>query len=200
MSQSPSPAGPGALSDADRRLVEACLTGEAGAWVAFVDRFAGLFAHVADRAARHRHTPLAAADREDLVAEIVLECLRNDAAVLRGFRGRSSLPTYLTVIARRIAVRRLVRDFEAFRLPLVGEPGEPAAADEPARIEDREQIETLLDRLEPDEARLVQLHHLEARSYGEISQLTGLPLGSIGPALSRARAKLRVMMEPRQAG
>lgn len=200
MSQSPPPAGPGALSDADRRLVEACLAGATGAWDAFVDRFAGLFAHVADRAARHRHTPLTAADREDLVAEIVLECLRNDAAVLRGFRGRASLPTYLTVIARRVAVRRMVRDFEAFRLPVVGDAGEASAADLPTRIEDREQIETLLGRLEPDEARLVQLHHLEARSYGEISRLTGLPLGSIGPALSRARAKLRGMMESPQAG
>lgn len=175
--------------------MEACLAGEAGAWDAFVDRFAGLFAHVADRSARGRQTPLPAADRDDLVAEILLECLRNDAAVLRSFAGRSSLPTYLTVIARRVAVRRLVRDFEALRLVVATEPPEPAAADLPARLEDHEQIATCLGRLEPDEARLVRLHHLEARSYGEISRLTGLPLGSIGPALSRARGKLRSLLE-----
>jgi RNA polymerase sigma-70 factor (ECF subfamily) len=193
--QSPPPFGPGALAAEDRRLVEACLTGEAGAWEAFVDRFAGLFAHVADRAARGRRTPLPATDRDDLVAEILLECLRNDAAVLRAFAGRSSLPTYLTVIARRVAVRRLVRDFEALRLVVADEPPEAVAVDLPTRLEDREQIAKALDRLEPDEARLVRLHHLEARSYGEISRLTGLPLGSIGPALSRARGKLRSLLE-----
>jgi DNA-directed RNA polymerase specialized sigma24 family protein len=37
----------------------------------------------------------------------------------------------------------------------------------------------------------VRLHHLEARSYGEISRITGMPLGSIGPALSRAREKMK---------
>jgi len=37
----------------------------------------------------------------------------------------------------------------------------------------------------------VRLHHLEARSYDEISRLTGMPLNSIGPALSRARQKMR---------
>ena len=41
------------------------------------------------------------------------------------------------------------------------------------------------------EARLIRLHHLEQRSYGEISLLTGLPVGSIGPTLSKARQKIR---------
>jgi RNA polymerase sigma-70 factor (ECF subfamily) len=195
VSQVPPPSGPGVLAAEDRRLVDACLAGEPGAWDAFVDRFAGLFAYVADRSARSRRTPLPAADRDDLVAEILLECLRNDAAALRSFAGRSSLPTYLTVIARRVAVRRLSRDFAALRLVVADEPPEAAAADLPTRLEDREQIATFLDRLEPDEARLVRLHHLEARSYGEISRLTGLPLGSIGPALSRARGKLRNLIE-----
>jgi RNA polymerase sigma factor (sigma-70 family) len=60
-----------------------------------------------------------------------------------------------------------------------------------ARAVDREHVESLLQRLDTDEAKLVRLHHLEGRSYGEISRLTGMPLGSIGPALSRAKAKMR---------
>jgi len=195
----PSPASP----DDDRSLVEACLTGSPGAWDAFVARFAGLFAHVAGRTAERRGAPLPPADREDAVAEIVLECLRNDAAALRAFAGRSSLPTYLTVIARRVTVRHLLRNLRAFRGSLAAEgAAEPAGrpGDAPARIEDREQIESLLARLGPDEATLVRLHHLESRSYGEISRLTGLPLGSIGPALSRARLKLRSLMESAPPG
>lgn len=175
--------------------MDACLAGTPGAWDAFVDRFAGLFAHVIEKSARRRRTPLGAADREDLVADVVLECLRNDAAVLRTFAGRSSLATYLAVIARRVAVRRLLRELEASRLVPAPEPADAASAALPGRIDDREQIASLLERLAPDEARLVRLHHLEARSYGEISRLTGLPLGSIGPALSRARGKLRALAE-----
>jgi RNA polymerase sigma-70 factor (ECF subfamily) len=197
VSQSQPPAGPAALAAEDRDLVAACLSGQPGAWERFIGRFGGLFAHVVDRSVRCRQTPLPAASRDDLVAEIVLECLRNDAAALRSFAGRASLPTYLAVIARRVAVRHLARDVAAFRLPVEGGPDEPVAAatDLPERIDDREHVEVFLDRLAPEEARLVRLHHLEARSYGEISRLTGLPLGSIGPALSRARAKLRSLME-----
>lgn len=195
MSSSPPPSGPGVLAAEDRRLVDACLAAEPGAWDAFVDRFAGLFAHVIERSARQRRAFLSAADREDLLADVVLECLRNDAAVLRSFAGRSSLATYLVVIARRVAVRRLARAAEAPRTAFSAELPDAAAATLPQRIDDREQIVSLIERLAPDEARLVRLHHLEARSYGEISRLTGLPLGSIGPALSRARGKLRALAE-----
>jgi RNA polymerase sigma-70 factor (ECF subfamily) len=195
--QRPPPPGQGPLDPEDRRLVEACLAGEPAAWGALIDRYGSLLAHIAGRTANRRGTPLAAADRDDAVAEIVLECLRDDALALRRFAGRSSLATYLAVIARRITVRRLVRGRQVIRSSASETPLEPVApaSDLPERIDDREQVETLLGRLDDEEARLVRLHHLEGRSYGEISRHTGLPLGSIGPALSRARAKLRTLME-----
>ena len=179
---------PAPLSAEDARLVQSCLGREPGAWDAFVDRFAGLFFWIVDRTATQRQLPLAAADRDDLVAEILLECLRDDAVVLRSFAGRSSLPTYLTVVARRVAVRGLLRTLDEAR---GGQDVEPMAADASARIAAHDHVEALLGRLDAAEAQLVRLHHLEALSYGEISRLTGMPLGSIGPALSRARAKMR---------
>lgn len=177
----------------DQRLLAACLAGDPAGWDEFVQRFGGLFVHVAERTAVQRRTPLAGPDRDDLVAEILLTCLRNDAAVLRAFAGRASLPTYLAVIARRVVARALVRRLESGRLVSPSAAVETAATlrDDVARAVDREHVESLLQRLDTDEARLVRLHHLEGRSYGEISRLTGMPLGSIGPALSRAKAKMR---------
>jgi RNA polymerase sigma-70 factor (ECF subfamily) len=180
-----------ALGAEDRLLLDACLAGRPGGWESFVGRFSGLFAHVAARAAAQRRSALTASDRDDLVAEILLECLRNDAAVLRSFAGRASLPTFLTVIARRVAVRHLCRDGTPGRR--AGPASQPTAPDDTARIVDREQVETLLGSLDGAEAQLLRLHHLEGRSYGEIGRLTGMPLGSIGPALSRAREKLRAL-------
>ena len=187
-----------AASVQDRQLVQACLASAAGAWDAFVGRFAGLLGHVVDRTSAQRHRSLSAADRDDLIAEVLVEVLKNDAAVLRAFAGRSSLSTYLTVIARRVAVRALCRELESPR------SGQQAAATQPAHepqvadrrnperdLVDREEIEVLLGRLDEADAKLVRLHHLESRSYGEISRITGLPIGSIGPALSRARQKMR---------
>jgi RNA polymerase sigma-70 factor (ECF subfamily) len=181
-----------ALSDEDRRLVAACLADEPGAWESLVDRFGRLIAHVVSRTARQRGIALGAADREDLVADVLVELLRNDAACLRSFAGRASLPTYLTVISRRVAARRMHDAVPAGdRRPHARAAAPARRPDDEARRADREHVEALLEGLEADEARLVRLHHIEQRSYGEISHLTGMPLGSIGPALSRARAKMR---------
>lgn len=175
-----------ALAPADRQLVADCVAGSHQAWAEFVDRFAGLFAFVATRVARQRGRGCDDATRDDMVGEMLLECLRNDAAVLRAFAGRSSLATYLVVIARRVAVRWLTRHPDlAPQAPVTHR----SASDD--RDTARQQVESLLAGLEQDEARLVRLHHLEQRSYGEISHLTGMPLGSIGPALTRAREKMR---------
>ncbi|MCE9632349.1 MAG: RNA polymerase sigma factor [Planctomycetia bacterium] len=189
-----------ALSAEDRRLLDACLAGDDGAWEAFVGRFAGLFAFVASRTAHQRGLSLSATDRDDIMADILLECLRSDAAVMRSFAGRASLATYLTVIARRVTVRALLRNVTRTASPSALSVDSAPGPDEAARIADREHVESLLAGLDGDEARLVRLHHLEQRSYGEISHLTGMPLGSIGPALSRAREKMRQLEQHSQAG
>jgi RNA polymerase sigma-70 factor (ECF subfamily) len=59
------------------------------------------------------------------------------------------------------------------------------------QVIDREEIETLLSRLDEPEARLVRMYHLEGKTYHEISAELGMPENSVGPALSRARAKMR---------
>jgi RNA polymerase sigma-70 factor (ECF subfamily) len=189
-------AGAGAAAGvADRELAAACGTGDEAAWTAFTDRFSRLFAHVAKRTAAQWQVDLDSSDRDDIVAETLLACLRNDAAVLRAFAGRSTLATYLAVIARRIAARMLANRVATRRLATadtVDLPADPLVTSPVSdRVADRDEVERLLMRLDEAEARLVRLHHLEGRSYGEISRLTGMPLGSIGPALSRAKAKMR---------
>jgi len=189
---------PELFPEGDRLLVQACLHGEPAAWDTFIDRFGGLLAFVVDRTAAQRQASLTRADRDDLLADVVMEILHHDAAVLRNFAGRSSLATYLCVVARRVTVRGLARNAEKHKTarPL-GTAQEPSESDDgPARIADREQVEALLGQLDETEARLVRLHHLESRSYGEISRITGLPLGSIGPALAKARQKMRPKIDP----
>jgi len=175
----------------DAALVQDCLAGKPGSWDAFVARFAGLFRHVVERTCSQRRLDLSAADVDDVVAEILVELLKGDAAVLRAFAGRASVPTYLTVIARRTAVRTVLRHAAPASRAESAERVADRTDDDSRRRDDRERIEALLGTLDAADARLVRLHHLEGRSYGEISRITGLPLGSIGPALSRARRRMR---------
>lgn len=175
----------------DRDLLRLCLAGAPGAWEAFLERFSGLLAFVAIRVAAQRGISLTMTDRDDLIAEVMVEFLRNDAAVLRGFLGRSSLPTFLTVVARRVCVRSLLREKKAPAQTTDGASLPDDREDHAAAVANQEEIGVLLQRLDSQAARLVRLHHLEGRSYGEISRLTGMPLGSIGPALSHARQQMR---------
>ena len=188
------PVGPTPLfTAADRQLLHDCLSGHSAAWDDFVGRFGGLLAFVVDRTSAQRQIALMSADRDDLLADILLEILHRDAAVLRGFAGRSSLATYLAVVARRVVVRGLMQLSAKKRGHNSFVAGHEAVrgTDDHTRLIDREQLEVMLGRLDAQEARLIRLHHLESRSYGEISQITGMPLGSIGPALARARQKMK---------
>ncbi len=183
-----------ALSEIDRSLLDRCLERKPKSWNEFVDRFMGLIIHVVNHTSRCRSIRLSEQDRDDLTAEVFLEIIANDFAVLRHFRGQSSLATYLTVVARRVAVRELLKRQATARLG-EGSGTLDTVTDESPNAEDvltdREQVERLLEELEGAEADVVRLYHLEGKSYYEISMATGMPENSIGPLLSRARGKLR---------
>jgi RNA polymerase sigma-70 factor (ECF subfamily) len=160
-----------------------------------VDRFLGLVLHVVNHTAECRSLHLSFHDREDLVAEVFLALVDNDFAVLRRFRGDSSLATYLTVIARRVIVREITR--RTLALSSVGKISSESTnasrcfVSGEQRINDRDELERLLAHLNEPEAAVVRMYHLEGKSYREISDRVGMPENSIGPTLSRARSKMR---------
>src|SRR5215470_7100455 len=111
-------------------MLQRCLAHEPGAWNDFVDRFLGLIYHVIHHTSHLRSVPLRPEDTEDLAAEVLLQVVANDYAVLRQFRGSSSLATYLTVITRRICVHELARRGAAREVqPAAGQAEEPEAED-----------------------------------------------------------------------
>lgn len=181
-----------ALSDIDRKLLQRCLSRQPRAWESFVDRFLGLVVHVVNHSAKSRSIRLSEQDREDLAAEVFLTLVQNDFAVLRRFRGESSLATYLTVVARRVVVRELIQRKTTSRLANdLSQQMAHAAESGEDRITSREEVERLLKGLNGPEAEVVRLYHLEGKSYREISTKIGMPENSVGPTLSRAREKMR---------
>lgn len=150
----------------------------------------GLVVHVVNHVAGSRSIKLSNADREDLIAEVFLAIIENDHAVLRNFRGQSSLATYLTVVSQRVVIRKLVEALSS-ETPVEHLPEGAADAGAEQRIADREEVQALLERLDGQDAQVVRMYHLEGKSYRDISSATGIPENSVGPLLSRARTKLR---------
>lgn len=205
------------LSDLDRDLLARCLNNTPGAWENFVDRFLPLITHVVNATARVRLGGLPDSVRDDLVAEIMLGLVDQDYAVLRRFRGQSSLGTYLVVVSRRIAVRKLSKmrrvrrattSLDAVEATVVkatagGAPAVRVAAthaplastggvsSDAWQMENVEEVQSLLASLPSQEAAAIRMFHLEHRSYSEIGTHFGIPENSVGPLLSRARDRMR---------
>lgn len=172
------------------RLVEGCEQ----AWQEFVTRYAGL---VRSRVACVVGTTGGNSDGsliEDLVAEVFAALLNNDSAALKAYAGRSSLATYLCVIASRVAIRKVVAISPTASVPDMLEcadprcpnPAELASGDEQAAL-----LRRLIDELPERQRQIVSLYYLQGRSYEQISQQLGVPIGSVGPTLKRAQEKLR---------
>lgn len=181
------------LSEVDRQLLQRCLDQAPRAWEDFVDRFLGLVTHVANHVALTRGESIDAATRDDLVADVFLTIVGNDFAILRRFRRNCSLATYLTVISRRVIVRRLIMMHRTNASAGVVERSnvDRGTVEPAAQIENQEEVQKLLHRLDPQEANVVRMYHLEGKSYEEIGQVVGMSANSIGPMLSRARDKMR---------
>lgn len=195
-----------ALTPVDRSILQRCLAHDTGAWNDFVDRFLGLVYHVIHYTSHLRSNPVTPELVEDIAQEVLTQVAANDYALLRAFRGKSSLATYLTVLARRICIRELAKKGGTPRRPLPTEfqlkipeanyEAPPLDADDEAPqvrpgIESLDQVQKLLRKLPTREREVVRLFYLEGRTYEEISIELNLSVKSIGPILKQARKLLR---------
>ena len=181
-------------SPVDQALIKECLTGDSEAWNTFVRRFGRLIRAVITKTAQRRGWPISDADRDDITAEVFAQLVYRDAASLRQFAGRSTLTTYLTVIARRVAVRAMLQQ-NAYPKTL---PQNISLAEQKDRaitpqqqISQQEEIEQYLKNLSTEEQVLLRMHDREGDSYSEISNATGITVKSIGPRLSKSRRSIR---------
>jgi len=184
------PSGGSRETDLLRRL----LAGDPPAWAELVDRYSALLVAVARRTfARYGFTPVAH-DADDVVAEVWANVLVDDRRVLRRCLEHGHLLATLHTIVRNRAVdvmrarRFKPLDLEAALLPARMPDEDDQDAIPPERL--RAALGSLNDR----QRTIVELFHLQGRSYAEIAALTGIPMNSIGPTMGRALAKLRVAL------
>jgi RNA polymerase sigma-70 factor (ECF subfamily) len=190
------------LRDIDRQLIDRCLGKEPGAWNDFVDRYMGLIYHVIHHVSHARTLALSQADIEDIAAEVFLGIVDDDYGVLRRFRGTSSLPTYLTVVARRICVKEVIkrhREAELGHLNAHRAIVDEDSAGQSEAIATAEEVEQMLENLPEREAEVVRLYHLKYLNYRQIGKQLGIPENSVGPILSRARQRLRRSADQRNS-
>lgn len=189
------------LTEKDRLLINDLLSGTPGAWNAFVDRYANLIVQVIRHTAHAHSLKLNNDDVDDLTADVFTTLLERNMGAIRGFRGRSSFATYLTVVARRISLRKLTqrRYMEAFGHVQAHQAGIPETTSGVAaahQVDEKDEVDSLMTRLPESVQSVVKMFYLDGSTYQEISRRLSIPINSIGPTLARAKAILRQNRKP----
>jgi len=187
----------------DYRLARRLVTGDAAAWRTLVERFQRLVLARVMATGRELNRSLAQADAEDLCAEVFSKLIADDYAALKRFEGRSTLSTWLSVVTRRIVLRRLTTIAHEPSHPTPQPPPLEAltspAAEEPLALiindEDRALLAAGMAQLGERQRQLARMFYLEGQSYREISRQLNMPVNSIGPTLARIHEKLRAAMK-----
>ena len=174
-------------SERDKYLVAKVLSGNTSAFATIITNTEYLVAQIVCKMICN------AEDRKDLAQEIYLKVYKN----LKGFRFQSRLSTWVAQIAYNACFDQLRKK------QLV--PGELTTDDEEEDsrgyaeettflIEQKELVSILnkgIQQLPPVYQTLITLYHKEEMSYAEITEITGLPEGTVKSYLFRARKTLK---------
>jgi RNA polymerase sigma-70 factor (ECF subfamily) len=176
----------------EARLARGLRRRDPAALEAVYARHAGVVLGYLVRALRDRATA------EDVLQEVFVDAWRRAD---RYDPGRSSLATWLLVIARSRAVDQLRRRVPE---PLdTSEPGGPAEREDPApaldALLDDWRFAQRMEALSDEEARVLRMRFHLGFSQTEIAEATGMPVGTVKTRMNRALSRLRDAMDEEDA-
>jgi RNA polymerase sigma-70 factor, ECF subfamily len=185
----------------DLNLVEQLVAGQRSAWSVFVQK------HLSLVTARVRKTLFQFGYRghseiDDVVAEVFAALLAQDMAVLRSYRGESTLATWLSVISHRICLRQSQRLARYAALVHVNDatvlnsqsPQKRNELDRLIQTESAERLRETIRQLKPTDQQILELYYHEQLEYSEIGEKMGISINTVGPKLHRATARLKRLM------
>ena len=119
----------------------------------------------------------------------------------RGFKGKSSLKTYLFAMGRHLALRHVKKRGRKAHIPIEelvnklssGGDGSPEA--DYLRGERREQLRGAIQQLKPEYGEVLRLLYFENMSYAEASVIMNKTVKQIDNLTYNAKASLKAMLE-----
>jgi RNA polymerase sigma-70 factor (ECF subfamily) len=187
-------------SKTDQDVVALAKQGDESAYRELIRRYERPVFSLIYRMVRHRELA------EDLSQETFIKVLN----AVQSYRPEFKFSSWVFKIANNAAIDHLRRR-ELDTLSLEGSPHaetpemvEATALQVSERqesqleeVENRElggQIEEAIQRLRPEYRSCILLRHVEGRTYEEIADVLGLPLGTVKTYIHRARNELRIML------
>jgi RNA polymerase sigma-70 factor, ECF subfamily len=189
------------LLPGDEKIVERCLRGDDAAWEAVVNTYAKRIYNLTYRYTCRRD------EAQDLTQEIFIRVYQN----LKSFRSESgSLQSWIMKIGRNLIIDHYRRTRRFLHAAGTEEMESMNLKDErtptPQRgVEQSEAAAFLregLQALSPELKEAIILRDLEAMAYQDISELLGVPEGTVKSRINRGRLELAKLLTKRrgQAG
>lgn len=173
------------MSD-EGELVRGCLTGNADAFRAFVQRFQSAVFGLCFRMLSHRE------DAEDVAQEVFLRAFRSlgqwDSA-------RPLKPWLLTIAANRCRTWLLSRKRRDLPAEFAENIADPSTAR--TRLDLAEELQLALDGIREEYRLCFVLYHLNDMNLADIATVVGSPEGTIKTWLRRARQELAEHLQRR---
>ncbi|HSU04135.1 MAG TPA: sigma-70 family RNA polymerase sigma factor [Acetobacteraceae bacterium] len=135
-------------------------------------------------------------DRQD-ADDLVHDCLVRALDQIHTRREDGDLRAWLFAIMHNLFVSRTRRNKTAGRTVSLQEVGEDTLsirASQDVHMQGRDLLRAL-DALSEEHRSVLLLVSVEDLSYAEVSQVLGVPIGTVMSRLSRARERLRLMLE-----
>ena len=130
----------------------------------------------------------------DLADDLTQDVFTKAFKALPTFRSDHRILSWLYRVANNAAIDgiRRQRRFQWLRIGKVAGTGdEPHAADDHARVPEREHVQAVLRTLPPENAAALLLHALEGYSYKEIADIQGCTMTAVRSRIARARAAFK---------
>jgi RNA polymerase sigma-70 factor (ECF subfamily) len=172
-------------NEADKYLVKRVLHGDTAAFAGIIKNTEVLVTQIVFKMISNPD------DRKDLAQDIYLKVYKN----LPGFKFQSKLSTWIAQIAYNTCYDHLRK--KKVLLPDNFEEGHEhyAGSDEVILSMQQKELSTILksaiEKLPPVYQTLITLYHQQEISYAEITEITGLPEGTVKSYLFRARRELK---------
>jgi RNA polymerase sigma factor (sigma-70 family) len=173
----------------DGELVQAIGVGDGSAWSELSRRYAARLASIA------RRWGLDASSADDVVQATWIALDKRAAHI----RNPDAVRGWLAIVARneairigRLASRTTLTDFT--NQDLNEQPGARSAEMIAIATMEVSALSSALAHLPSEWANLIYLRYGLGLSYPEIHERTGMPMGSIGPTIGRAREALRKVL------
>ena len=179
------------MNPTDADLVAQALAGSQDAYRLLVERHSRSVLTLVARIVRN----------EGIAEELAQDAFVKAFGALRSFDPSYKFTNWLLRIAHNVAIDHLRRtkvlvvpldDEETGRdmADVLADERAPSAFDRAVQGDFRQDLDAALATLRPEFRRLVVMRYLEDLSYEDISEVVGLPLGTVKSHLHRARAAL----------